>query len=551
MSRKHLHIHLRGNVWQFRIRIPQELVETIGKEAIKCSLKTPDRRIAEQRGAAEYLKAQALFDDARRKLARATGATKSDLSDAEIVALTAKWFSERQKRAAIAAQVDIANLQESLAIMTDYEDGVPASIVKTARDFLTEQGLDTPRGSQSFHRLCGMLREAQIEIDKQLLARFSTKPQTLNPHLAGLFASVKQSPQACSLEELLKRFRRDQPPVKSSKTEGRRVAEDRLFLSILGASTPIDTITREDAKRVVEVVKRLPINWANRFPNVSPAKVLQMKPDKVGKPMAAVTANSYLRALSSLFVYAENEHLITRSPAKDLRLPSSGVGRKERRNAFTIEELQCIFDAPVFTGCREEKGGWNKPGPARPRQAYFWAPLIAAFTGMRSEEILQLTEDDFVTTKDGIDLIRIRDVDGKRVKSPAAKRDIPIHPTLKSIGLLDFVEQVRRRGAKARLFPEVKRAVTGYHSDNFSKWFARFLDTRDLRNTKLGFHSFRHTVEDRLKEAAVPQSRIDAIMGHAEKGMSGVYGSGFQPETLAAEIAKIEYPGLDLDHLKS
>jgi integrase len=170
---------------------------------------------------------------------------------------------------------------------------------------------------------------------------------------------------------------------------------------------------------------------------------------------------------------------------------------------------------------------------------------------MRLNEICQLTEDD-IAVEDRTDIILIRsDEDGvKRVKTEAGHRFVPIHPELKRIGFLDYIAMIRQeRPPKARLFPELAIASTGYFSDNFSKWFAHFLDKAGIADRRKNFHSFRHTFRDGLREARIPQDRIRELGGWAADATEDQYGSGTRASTLAREIAKVRYKNIDLSHL--
>jgi integrase len=95
----------------------------------------------------------------------------------------------------------------------------------------------------------------------------------------------------------------------------------------------------------------------------------------------------------------------------------------------------------------------------------------------------------------------------------AARRVVPVHPELKRIGFLDSV-RTGTGSAGSRLFPNWKRGEDGYYSSGFSKWFARFLTSVDLKDPRLVFHSFRHGFKDALRRAMVEERIQDAIMGH-------------------------------------
>ncbi len=150
---------------------------------------------------------------------------------------------------------------------------------------------------------------------------------------------------------------------------------------------------------------------------------------------------------------------------------------------------------------------------------------------------------------DGVTVIHIRlEGEGKKLKSDAARRSVPVHPEVGRIGFEGYVEAMRRRG-EARLFPELEQDKRGYYSDAYQKWFSRFLDRCGAKAPRTSFHSFRHCWADAMREAGVPRDRMRLMGGWAGSGVDANYGSGLRPSTLAEEIAKVRYPGLDLSHL--
>jgi integrase len=171
---------------------------------------------------------------------------------------------------------------------------------------------------------------------------------------------------------------------------------------------------------------------------------------------------------------------------------------------------------------------------------------------MRLNEICQLTLDDF-DRQDDTDIILIRgsdDGETKRVKTEAGQRFVPVHPELKRLGLLDFVTvQQSKHAADGPLFPELPLGTTGYRSDPFSKFFARFLDKVGIRDPKKVFHSFRHNYRDALREADISIERVRALGGWSTGKTEDDYGKGLRPSTLAKDMGKVEYPGLDVSRL--
>src|SRR5579862_2197588 len=169
---------------------------------------------------------------------------------------------------------------------------------------------------------------------------------------------------------------------------------------------------------------------------------------------------------------------------------------------------------------------------------------------MRLGEIVPRRPED-VKEIDGVMVIRVRadDEDQRRVKTPASVRTIPVHTELKKIGFTEYVDTAGKQG-KSRLFPEFSKSVKGYYSDPFQKWFSDFLSKIGAKTTKTSFHSFRHCFRDALREADISPEIVHVLGGWARSSSAEAnYGTGHRPATLAREIEKVRYAGLDLSYL--
>ncbi len=150
---------------------------------------------------------------------------------------------------------------------------------------------------------------------------------------------------------------------------------------------------------------------------------------------------------------------------------------------------------------------------------------------------------------DGVDCILVRRGEGRSVKTSAGERAVPIHPELKRCGFLDYARAQRKAG-EMQLFPDLPRSKDGSYSNVFQKRYGRHLRAIGAYTPRTTFHAYRHCATDALREAGVPPDRIRAIMGWTGGGMEEtVYGGGLRASTLAKEIRKIRYEGLDLSHL--
>ncbi len=329
----------------------------------------------------------------------------------------------------------------------------------------------------------------------------------------------------------------------------------RWVLDVFGPDTPISDITRESCREFVQLLMHMPRFAYKRFPGVPIPEVVEMTLGRDDIPRISVAnVNAYLIRFCCVMNWAENEGFIERSPAKGLRVPDP-VRRRDKRKAFSTEQLQQIFAAPIYSGCEDDWLGYNKPGHNHPRRARFWVPLIGLFSGMRLNEICQLDTADIVQPE-GVPCFRVatgvdEEDQHKRLKTAASERLVPVHRELLDIGFMEYAKD-RRRAGDAKLFPELPLNSMGYRSVTFSRWFSRFLEQAGAAAPRTSFHSLRHSFRDALRENDVPRE-IGMILGGWSATSTSVadnYGSGFRPASLAEAINKVSYPGLDLGHLR-
>ena len=226
------------------------------------------------------------------------------------------------------------------------------------------------------------------------------------------------------------------------------------------------------------------------------------------------------------------------------------------RDAFTVDELNSLFAAPVFTsGERPEAGGG---------EAAFWLPMLALYGGARRSELAGLRADDVREVEGVWCLLFVEDKKiGRRLKSATALRTVPVHPKLSQLGWLHYVETVRRSGGggKAWLFPEISPQVPA-ELKAWTKWFTRYLRKAGVEDERKVFHSFRHSFKDALRAADVGEDLNDALCGQKNNSVGRSYGakqrSGvndivrrFGMGRLKSAVYAVEYRGLRLPQVKS
>jgi integrase len=199
---------------------------------------------------------------------------------------------------------------------------------------------------------------------------------------------------------------------------------------------------------------------------------------------------------------------------------------------FTDQELATLFADAKF----EIAPAQHKTGTALP-----WASLIAAYTGCRLEEVAQLKAAD-IKQKDAIWYFEFcHDGNGK---TKAATRIVPLHHALIDAGLLQYRDALP---PGSMLFPGLKaRESKGKLGSNLGDAFSWWRKKLGIVRPGVNFHSFRHTVGDRLRKAGVPEDDRAALLGHEDERItSRVYGhDGPGLHRLQAIVDKISYRAL-------
>jgi integrase len=432
-----------------------------------------------------------------------------------------------------------------IGILADPDDDGALAAIQTETDrLMREHGVDFAKGTASYNLLSSLVGRAMAEATHRAVDRatgnHSGRAHDLAFNGVGADTPEPAAPDTVTLAGLVERFLAD-----PSRSAGVKANNDyRVVLRYLSeftpATTPVRKVTRDHAKAVRELLMRLPANVSKRkeLRGMRPRRAAA-KAERLGIPaMSVATINAYVGKMSALFKWAVREGLADRNVAEGLAIAVETHARDARR-PFSVDQLNTIFGAVIY---REARAAWG---------ARQWIPLIALYSGLRLNEIATLRCDD-VEERDGVRLIRVRpDEEGrKKLKSRAAKRAVPIHPMLAKLGFLDFV--ARQCAAGDVLFPDLKPDARGYYSDGVQKWFRRHLIAIGAKKPRTSFHSFRHCFRDALREADVSRDAVLALGGWAGNGgVSETYGAGLKASTLARAIAKVEYPGLDLQRLQA
>ena len=217
------------------------------------------------------------------------------------------------------------------------------------------------------------------------------------------------------------------------------------------------------------------------------------------------TVDGNTNTLGKFFEWAKRE-----GHYPDIKLPTEGqiaLSKQERQSqakgaeAFTLDELKKIFEPVEYRKCN-----------SKPHE--HWLPLMALFTGARIEELAQLHLND-IYYQQGVLIFDLNDFAGKRMKTGASKRKVPVHSELVELGLLEYLEDVKKTLPHSeRLFPYLTPTKHGRLSDRASKHWGYYLDKCEIIGREKVFHSFRDTVNNNLADYGVTMELRCALVGH-------------------------------------
>lgn len=570
---------LRKHRYYLNLKVPLNLQEALGKKIFRKALKTSDYREACRKVISERERAAQIFDRARDEL-RASKAAPAQAEKQILTVIPQKeayqmavrylasfehkfgeWmqeegrFLEEHEREQMRSNVqdDEYDLARGEVFHGELLDGT-----HELQRFLKAENIECAVTSPAFKTLRPVFLRALLEYYRR--AQDMLKGEIVKEH-DPLFKGVNPYSQAAvekpkgktvnDLLELRKRIIKDENL--SVKSEDACKLACRLIREFFGGERQLATIQPEDIWQLFDLLRRVPPNATKRYKGMTLAQAVAAadKAEDRRRLSPKTLRNNHIQIMA-LFNLAVDFKMMPENPAKNRRL-----GRTFESNAvsaprpqFTIEELNRLFRSPLHMNCAkgQERGG------------RFWVPLLSLFHGFRCNEACQLYTED-VKTIEGITFIAVREEreDGskcdKKLKTKQSKREVPLHPELIRLGFMDFVQERRRDGASPRLFPELTPGHKGYFSDSFSKWFARFVEVNLGSGCRATMHSFRHQFRDATRVARLPAETVARLAGWedgegpASRQMNH-YGRGAgYLRTLAEDLAKIEYPGLDLTHL--
>lgn len=363
-----------------------------------------------------------------------------------------------------------------------------------------------------------------------------------------------------------------------AKTASERRARLALFAEAIDTTVALDDLSAEMVLDFADLLRFLPARRTDKYRDVH-VREFRSRASDLAVPAASLMANktkiNVLTMLRAFVNWLPKRGHITFDHAKCLSLTISELMKTLRkeydkqggssRTSFSDAELRLLF-APERYLAETDKF------PER-----FWLPILALYTGGRTQDLLALRRSDIKitpenpdifrikggsldedTSRDGIPYIDLTDTEQKELKTARANRVIPIHPFVwDGLGFGRFIQSFKPDEFLFGNQINKDREL----SNSFGAWFTRLRrgagvgrQAGDKNSRDVVFHSFRHTVKRVFRLKRCDASIVHEIIGHddeSETTTSKMYSGDFLIEQKLDEvIAKLDFHvGLPLAEL--
>ncbi len=543
---------LRGETYYFRMLVPKDCIEAIGKTEIVVSLKTKDPTATKATVARLEAFWTARFNEARESKSHVTVKqsipTPPDEDSASfrqglIVQMDKNLpvILEKETEAQLLSRFNhyrtyIKKIQDNDRWEVDFPElGVKWPLKPSI----------SPRQDRQRRRdlivVLNMLCEAISHEVVKPPVKQSPPSKEEKKESDGKGKSTKACPEEHDILEVAELMLAAKKRI--IKTRETVKVDIRLLKEWVGNKCDITTYSKKDLIDFVQnCLPYLPANIArrgNKYEGKTLRQCIEMtkKDPEQYPPISHTTCGNRLVNIIMVFNYAK-EHLgvIPINPAMGIEIPEVHVS-KDMPRGFTLVELTAMWAA-----LQAVKGDIGE------KPSHYWTTILSLYHGFRLNEVCSLFLKDVYEDEDGVFVIDIND-DGplKSVKNQSSVRVVPVHPFVRDqLGFKDFVERQKSTRSEGVLFSDVKGSEAKGYRDRMSKWFAEWKKEWLAPKAQYKhFHDLRYTfIQTAQNSAKMPDRHSQEITGHSIEGVSAVhlgYSGRLKPAALLEELQKVKY----------
>jgi integrase len=457
---------LRGSTFHFRWRVPAELRSTFGSTELRRSLRTTDHLQAGIR-VGRFVMAVGAIQSIQRAF------LMGEVAHDDYIRISIKHWK---------AMSDTIKTEQ----IVFFSNGALKS-VDCDGDYEKEQ------------EIAKALLQAKSDSDIALQRVINERPVPAERQ-----AVLKMPDSGMLFSELFEKFMTQKTDLDERATEGKKPLSEKIqkdyhsyfnrLLSIMGDQS-INSITPKILRKAILRCRCLPRGNLRAYKNIPVVQLLEMDIEEDDR-LSDGTVIEFKKMVQGMFRYAVDSDIdLDSSPANALNLK---LEEPAHYAPYSDLEVQLLLRASW-----EERELWKK-----------WLPTLAAYTGCRRSELVQLRKQDIKFDSDsGRNYLLITSEAGK-AKSKSANREIPMHAKLVELGFLDFVKSVDDVRLFGSLNPE---AVT--------HWFVRLRDRLNIERcdnfgSRRVFHSFRHGFVTKSRGADNSLENVQQVVGHQKVNAS-------------------------------
>ncbi|RCW85429.1 DUF6538 domain-containing protein [Phyllobacterium bourgognense] len=519
----------KGTVnYQARLRVPADLLDVVKRSELTKSLGTSDYREAKKKARAVIDAWEREFDDLRERRTFTETDMRAAVSEhyrrelerdhdermrrpsAEQIEAAKRAMIEDAQRTGLDINDPFAVMDASLDFMAlkdrakidAHNRGVRADVLQqhlstgetaliqyAADEFIARHKLIIEKDSSAYKELCHRLLRGEIEFLKRTFERdrgdYSGAPA--DPILSDTNLAPLDN---TSFEAIIK----EQERLSENGLGGGRKSP-RTFTKY---RTQVEGFAKwRGSSRAATVTKEEVEQWRDHLLKTDQRKTVR---DKVAT----------VRAVLNWGLKQSNGKLFPKGfPLEHLDLPIAEATDSAGKT-YTLTQAQKVL----------------KAARAQTLPHFRWLPWLAAYSGARIGELIQLEKRDIFNIGDDW-FFQIR-VGGDRTTKTMKGRKVPIHPAIIEEGFLLFVNAA----PQGRLFTHVRV------EQNTRDWIREKVMTGRKENNPAPNHGFRHLFED-LRFGKLSQEAAYYITGRSMSGSGALYGkSDTMLPALAEEMRK-------------
>lgn len=525
----------QAGIYHFRKRIPDRLKPIFGKSEIWRSLKTCQRSDALAKAGLLNFRIQETFDmlkDLEQHIEKQQTAVQ-------------RLMDAGADQSHIAAQTAI--LQDLIAryrtqVESAQKDGTILALeVDILRTLMSQAETVTQSRAQikGFGEEAVSAGKAGLDATKYQTVRLAENQAFQDRILQTLARNDTPSPQSQS--PLFSALVDDFIAEKCRTTDDHRGYSEgeanqartslRLFLELVG-DRPVRDYSGADAGRFRDLLLRLPSSHGKSASKRVDALTAIEQTGKGTQTLSMKTAKKHFSRLSQYWKFLRPRGHVDKIIFEGFEFKGTKSSKKQR-DMWSSDDLKKLFSSKIFAADADQSADW-------------WLPRIAAYSGMRLEEICRLRPQD-IELVDGIQCFRVQEHPESSPggywspKTEAGARLVPIHSSLLAHRFMNqVVTKAKDKDFVLDLVPGGPDQKRGYR---FSKNFSNRKKAAGV-GTKTTFHSFRHTARTQVESADLQERWIDAVFGHedAKRSEGGkTYAKSVDAKRLKEVIEAISY----------